>query len=294
VRFAKAAKRPRPAPARAIGAAVAACCCLVCGSAHAFAYNAIDVNDQLIHVGGQLDPIVWNKQNVSFTINLGDPALRQDTLTAMEEWNSVGANIALASGNTSGGVCSESDGANVVKLTTSNCGRDFGDILGLTRFQSIAVGDTYYMIDADIQIRDLNAEGDAWSARSGTSDVEFSDQQLCVSAAGGSKVCDFYRVVIHELGHAIGLTHPDEVGQRKAAVMNSGISGLSKPFHLTADDMAGARFLYPPTRGAAADATAAPPRATSKGGGGAFTLLSLLLAGAWVTRRTTQAGRRAR
>jgi hypothetical protein len=52
---------------------------------------------------------------------------------------------------------------------------------------------------------------------------------------------DIYRVGLHELGHVLGLSHPDDHGQDVSAVMNSVISNLD---HLSADDIAGARSLY--------------------------------------------------
>ena len=47
-------------------------------------------------------------------------------------------------------------------------------------------------------------------------------------------------ILIHELGHALGLGHPDEAGQEVEAIMNSylGVSTLQP------DDIAGARALY--------------------------------------------------
>ncbi len=52
---------------------------------------------------------------------------------------------------------------------------------------------------------------------------------------------DFRRVVTHELGHVLGLSHPDEQGQSVEALMNSHASDLD---HLTADDITGAQSFY--------------------------------------------------
>ncbi len=52
---------------------------------------------------------------------------------------------------------------------------------------------------------------------------------------------DIQRVALHELGHVLGLDHPDEHGQTVDAVMNSMISNT---YSLTADDIAGVQSLY--------------------------------------------------
>jgi alpha-tubulin suppressor-like RCC1 family protein len=52
---------------------------------------------------------------------------------------------------------------------------------------------------------------------------------------------DIRRVGLHELGHVLGLTHPDEHGQNTSALMNSTASNLDG---LTADDIAGAQSIY--------------------------------------------------
>lgn len=61
---------------------------------------------------------------------------------------------------------------------------------------------------------------------------------------------DFRRVALHEFGHALGLDHPDQVGQIEVAVMNSVVNDLDT---LARDDIRGARALYPPDASYALD-----------------------------------------
>jgi hypothetical protein len=59
--------------------------------------------------------------------------------------------------------------------------------------------------------------------------------------AHGPAIADIRRVFLHELGHGLGLGHPDTGGQRLAAVMNSLVSDQEV---LSTDDIAGGQYLY--------------------------------------------------
>jgi hypothetical protein len=57
----------------------------------------------------------------------------------------------------------------------------------------------------------------------------------------GSAIADIRRVFLHEMGHTLGLGHPDTGGQRVTAVMNSIVSDQEI---LASDDIAGGQYLY--------------------------------------------------
>jgi Matrixin len=60
-------------------------------------------------------------------------------------------------------------------------------------------------------------------------------------ASAGGRLQDFQRVALHEFGHVLGLDHPDEIGQRVSAIMNSTIGDTDT---LQFDDILGAYALY--------------------------------------------------
>jgi len=74
-------------------------------------------------------------------------------------------------------------------------------------------------------------------------DVIFNDRENWDSYRGPRQfdIQDFYRVALHEFGHVIGLSHPNQNGQTVAAIMNSTVGNQDT---LTADDINGGRSLY--------------------------------------------------
>jgi hypothetical protein len=91
----------------------------------------------------------------------------------------------------------------------------------------------------------------SWSTRNGAtveSDVLFNTHVSWDSYRGtvryggnGYAVGEIRRVLLHELGHALGLDHPDQHGQHVSAVMNSMMGNVELP---TADDVRGAQSMY--------------------------------------------------
>lgn len=73
----------------------------------------------------------------------------------------------------------------------------------------------------------------------------------------GQAIADIRRVFLHEMGHTLGLGHPDTGGQHVTAVMNSIVSNQEV---LSADDITGGQYLY----GVGTGSTPTPtPTATS-------------------------------
>lgn len=80
------------------------------------------------------------------------------------------------------------------------------------------------------------------------SDIVINSAWSWNSFQGGrsSNIHDIRRVVIHELGHALGLNHPDQATpqQTVTAIMNSHVSYSPPIDTMQADDIAGAQLLY--------------------------------------------------
>jgi hypothetical protein len=121
-------------------------------------------------------------------------------------------------------------GDNPILFAADFCGRDFGDIIQLTN--NCYRPDTGEMIAAPVFIN----RGVLWNAYDGP--IRFD-----VSSGNPVPVYDIRRVLLHELGHVLGLAHPDEASppQRVTAIMNSRVSGIDR---LQADDIDGYFAIY--------------------------------------------------
>jgi len=116
-------------------------------------------------------------------------------------------------------------GDNPILFAADFCGQGFGDIIAATN--NCADISTGAMVNAPV----IFGTTVAWNAYDGP---------LLLP----SGPYDIHRVLLHELGHVLGLAHPDDYGQNVAAIMNRRVSDL---YLLQGDDMAGIRSSYPGT-----------------------------------------------
>ena len=165
-------------------------------------------------------------------VGLGNPLLPlQDGSTSWHDaiapaaamWSSNVQRIQITSNN-SGGSATSGDGVNSVVFSSSIFGQPFGgNTLAVTYYRY--VGST--MLEADILFNQARV---------------FNSYRGPLQFPGpGPAIVDIRRVFLHELGHGIGLNHPDTGGQQVAAIMNSIMSNQEV---LSADDLAGVHFLY--------------------------------------------------
>jgi alpha-tubulin suppressor-like RCC1 family protein len=191
------------------------CISLMCLGAQAYAYTYLSSD------------AVWQPGAVSMKIKLGSsPVLVDGTnystsiQAALQAWNAQLGTVQFSSQITAVSPSSIDNGYNEIVFSDTIGGEAFGSgVLAVTISESD--GSTHMMIEADIIFNTAYH----WDSYRG-------DLQTPI---------DIRRVALHELGHVLGLGHPDEVGQVVSALMNSAISSLDT---LTDDDIAGAQSLY--------------------------------------------------
>jgi hypothetical protein len=174
-------------------------------------------------------PIKWPPGTVAIQIKLGSNSDGSSNYSAAaqaasQDWNAVIGNLQITSTIAAPSAAAQSNGVNELVFAANYFGTAFdSSTLAITTTFSIG-GNT--RTQADLVFNTAFT----WSVYDGP--------------RNGSPV-DLRRVALHELGHLLGLDHPDQATppQSISAVMNSRISNVDR---LTSDDIAGAQELYGP------------------------------------------------
>lgn len=171
----------------------------------------------------------WASGSVTFVMSLGSPGRTLSDGTS--SWNSVGTascaiwnqymgNLQINAVTNDSAAVSDHDGVNSVAFASTFFGDSFGS-------NTLAITGYYYsgtrLTEANILVNNRLS----WDSYRGA--LRFS---------GG---WDLRRVLVHELGHALGLDHPDQAGQHVAAVMNSVVSNTDTA---VTDDINGIQAIY--------------------------------------------------
>lgn len=196
-------------------------------------YSAIAILLSPRGEGYVLEGVSWPRGSVvTFQMGLGsagrtliDGNTSWDTAAspALGAWDNAVARLSYKS-NIASTSASSGDHVNSVVFSTTVFGQKFGTgTLAVTYYWSMGAS----IVEADI-LFNKNQQFDSYRGplRYGTS---------------GWAIGDIRRVFIHELGHALGLDHPDQHGQNVDAIMNSVTSNRET---LSADDIAGAQSMY--------------------------------------------------
>ncbi|HVM96284.1 MAG TPA: matrixin family metalloprotease [Candidatus Acidoferrales bacterium] len=173
------------------------------------------------------------------TLLNGTTTWDQNAVNAANDWNALGNtfHFDVATGGSFFNPCGSQGGNHACDNTGPNgdnpiffaadfCGNGFGDIIELTN--NCYSPDSGAMINAPVFVN----SNVLWNAYDGAIQVDINNVV----------VYDIRRVLLHELGHVLGLDHPDDYGQHVNAIMNSHVSNLDR---LQPDDINGMFSIYP-------------------------------------------------
>ncbi len=214
--------------------AIAGGLCLVCTTlaplpSHAFTYDVL-AGSVIVQHQSTGTPLVWPTPPVAIRLELGDAGRR--LLNGTTSWDENAASALAAWNATVPLFVQQSTALNVVRWATPEAGEDLGSQTALTRKEYGTRHGHFGAVQATVLLNPAFC----WDAYDGPLRSGLCQGQWQV-------VVDLQRTVLHELGHVLGLEHPDEGGQTVSAIMNHMVSDLDT---LTTDDQRGAQFLYPP------------------------------------------------
>ncbi len=160
------------------------------------------------------DRPIWSDGGIPLHIQMGDSPTYTDgntpndlALAAAQTWNALMSRVQFLPQVNSDAARGIHNGINNVTLESTIGGENFPEgVLGV----SISYVDDVRRTEADVIINSTYT----WDSYAGA----LHDDQI-----------DMLRVLIHELGHNLGLDHPDEAGQSVSALMNAYISDIDGP-----------------------------------------------------------------
>jgi hypothetical protein len=177
------------------------------------------------------------------TLQDGNTSWDDAVFPVADMWNQTVQRVQISNVVAPVGAAIKGDRINTVVFSSSIFGQSFGS-------GTLAI--TYYTYQGGSML-----ESDTLFNRAVPFDSYRGPLQF---VAHGPAIADIRRVFLHEVGHTLGLGHPDTGGQHVTAIMNSIVSNQEV---LAADDISGGQSLYGVGTGPTPTPTVAPtPTAT--------------------------------